>query len=113
MAHCAGTRVYREEHHCWPWELVYAVVTEDTECVASRVGGIVFHPLCTSVVKGEDRGGRSGVWDLSQVLGDTVELSKPRQQVLSSLMLCWECRPCLHDLDSYNEGGKNPVPSRG
>lgn len=65
MAHCAGTRVYRKEHHCWPWELVYAVVTEDTERVAgivvSRVGGIVFRPLCVSVVKGEDREGCSGV----------------------------------------------------
>lgn len=117
MAHCAGTRVYRKEHHCWPWELVYAVVTEDTERVAgivvSRVGGIVFRPLCVSVVKGEDREGCSGVSDLSQVLGDTMELSKPKWQVLSSLNLCWECRPCLCDLDSYNEGGKKPVPSRG
>lgn len=69
------------------------------------MGGIVFRPLCVSVVKGGDREGRSGVWDLSQVLGDTVEISKPRWQVLSSLILCWESRPCLRDLLSYNEGG--------
>lgn len=52
-----------------------AVVTEDMECLAGLEvsgwgGGVAFHSL------GEDREGCSGIWGLSQVLGDTVELAR-------------------------------------